>query len=83
MRDSFGCNNWLRGQSHTGYKVHGVRFHTRIRSAKTKTYSCGVLVEGTGEGDKSGVEYHGVLEEVLRELGRANQVMCIVSLRLV
>jgi len=53
-------------QPYTGYKVHGVRFHTRTRSAKTKTYSCGVLVKGTGDGDNSGVEYHGVLEEVLR-----------------
>jgi len=31
-----------------------------------KTYSCGVLVKGTGEGDNSGVDYYGVLEEVLR-----------------
>jgi len=53
-------------QSYTRYKVHGVRFHTKTRSANTKTYSCDVLVKGTGEGDNNGVEYYGVLEEVLR-----------------
>ena len=31
-----------------------------------KTSSCGVLVNGTSEGDGSGVDYYGVLEEVLQ-----------------
>jgi len=48
------------------YRVQGVRFHTRTRSTNTKTYSCGVLVKGTGEGDNIGVDYYRVLEEVLR-----------------
>ena len=52
-------------QPYKGYKVHGVRFHTRTRIANTKTYSYGVLVKGTGEGDNSGVDYYGVLEEGL------------------
>ena len=43
-----------------------MRFHTRTRSANTKTYSCGILVKGTRKGDTSGVDYYGVLEEVLR-----------------
>jgi len=43
------------------YKVHGIRFHTRTRSMNKKTYSCGVLVKGTLEGDGSGVDYYGVL----------------------
>jgi len=53
-------------QPYTRYKVHGVQFHNRIRSANTKIYSCSVLVKGTREGDNSGVDYYGVLEEVLR-----------------
>jgi len=53
-------------QPYNGYKVHGIRFHTRARSANKKTYSCGVLVKGTTSGDSSGVDYYGVLEEVLR-----------------
>ena len=31
-----------------------------------KTYSCGVLVKGTGEGNNNGIDYYEVLEEVLR-----------------
>jgi len=42
-------------QPYTGYQVHGVRFHTRTRSANKKTYSCGLLVKGTGEGDIVGL----------------------------
>ena len=53
-------------QPFTGYKVHGIRFHTRTRSMNKKTSSCGVLVKGTSEGDGSGVDYYGVLEEVLQ-----------------
>ena len=52
-------------QPYNGYKVHGIRFHTRSRSAGRKTYSCGVLVKGT-TGDVGGVDYYGVLEEVIR-----------------
>ena len=46
--------------------MHGIRFHTRTRSMNKKTSSCGVLVKGTSEGDGSGVDYYGVLEEVLQ-----------------
>ena len=53
-------------QRYTGYKVHGMRFHTGTRSANTTTYSCGILVKGTEEGDNSRVDYYRVLEEVLR-----------------
>ena len=52
-------------QPFAGYKVHGIRFHTKTRSMNKKTSSCGVLVKGTSEGDGSGVDYYGVLEEVL------------------
>ena len=48
------------------YKVCGIRFHTRTRSMNKKTYSCGVVVKGTVEGDKSRVDYYKVLEEVLQ-----------------
>ena len=53
-------------QPFTGYKVHGIRFHTRTRSMNKKTSSCGVLVKGISEGNASGVDYYGVLEEVLQ-----------------
>jgi len=53
-------------QPFNGYKVHGIRFHMRVSSANTKTYSCGVLVKGTTLGDSGGVDYYEVLEEVLR-----------------
>jgi len=53
-------------QPFNGYKVHGIRFHTRARSARKKTYSCGVLVKGTTSGAAGGVDYYGVLDEVLR-----------------
>ena len=53
-------------QPFNGYKVHGIRFHMRVRSAHKKTYSCCVLVKGTTLGDSSGVDYYGVLEEILR-----------------
>ena len=53
-------------QPFSGYKVHGIRFHTRARSARKKTYSCGVLVKGTTSGAAGGDDYYGVLEEVLR-----------------
>ena len=72
-------------QPHTGYKVHGVQFHSRTRSANTKTYSCGVLVKGTGEGDNSGVDYYGVLEEVLRVEylgGLSRDVCCSIAIGL-
>ena len=46
--------------------MHGIRFHTRARSAHKKTYSCGVLVKGTTLGAVDGVDYYGVLKEVLR-----------------
>ena len=47
-----------------GYKVHRIRFHTRIRSMNKKTCSCGVLLKGTSERDGSVVDYYGVVEEV-------------------
>jgi len=53
-------------QPFTGYKVHGIRFHTRIRSINKKTSSCGVLVKGTSEGDGGWVDYYGMLKEVLQ-----------------
>ena len=43
-------------QSFKGYKVHDIMFHTKIRSANNKTYSCGVVVKGITEGDSSGVD---------------------------
>ena len=49
-----------------GYKVHGIRFHTRARSVHKKAYSCGVLVKGTTLGNSGVVDYYGVLEEVFR-----------------
>jgi len=52
-------------QPYAGYKVHGIRFHTRARSMNKKTSSCGVLVKGTSDGSGSGVDYYGVLEEVI------------------
>jgi len=53
-------------QSFTGYKIHGIKFHTKTRSTNNKTYSCSALVKGTMEGDSSGVDYYGVLEELLK-----------------
>ena len=53
-------------QPFNGYKVHGIGFHTRARSANKKTYSCGVLVKGTTSGVSRGIDYYGVLEEVIR-----------------
>ena len=53
-------------QPYAGYKVHGIRFHTRARSMNKKTSSCGVLVKGTSDGSGSGVDYYGVLEEVIQ-----------------
>ena len=53
-------------KSFNGYKVHGIRFHIRARSANNKTYSCGFVVKGTTAADLGGANYYGVLEEVLK-----------------
>jgi len=46
-----------------GCKVHSIRFQTKIRSENTKTYSCDVVIKGTGERDTSVIDYYGVLKE--------------------
>ena len=37
-------------QPFDGYKVHGIRFHIKARSANNKTYSHSIVVKGTIEG---------------------------------
>jgi len=44
-------------QPFNGYKVHGIKFYTRVRSANKKIYSYGVRVEGTTSGDSGKVDY--------------------------
>jgi len=52
-------------QLHNDYKVQDSRFHTRVRSANNKTYSCGV-VKSTTAADSGRVDFYGVLEEVIK-----------------
>lgn len=54
-------------QPFTGYKMHDIKLHTRTKSMNNKTYSCDVVVKGTSKGDGNGVDYYGVLEEILLE----------------
>ena len=48
-----------------GYKVHRLRFHTLSRSKNKKTRCSGILVRGIGEGNASGADFFGQLEEVI------------------
>ena len=48
------------------YKVDGIRFHIRARSANNKTYWCRVVVKGTMAGDLGGLDYYEVLKEALK-----------------
>jgi hypothetical protein len=50
--------------SYQGYIINGYRFHTSETACGRKSVNNGVCVKG-GESVNGGVEYYGVLEEVI------------------
>jgi len=70
MKNIYAYDKWLRGAYKyyaTLYRLQSVRHNIADKNKEcyNTNYSCSIVVRGNVDANSSGVDYYGVLEEVL------------------